>query len=39
MGTSTVMKDYAVIGIPKIVLIDHEGKIAFSGHPASRIIV
>lgn len=33
---STCSNDYGVSGVPKVVLIDTEGKIAFAGHPAER---
>lgn len=34
-ASSTADKDYGVQGVPHVVLIDTEGKIAFVGHPAS----
>lgn len=33
---STCSQDYGVNGVPHVVLIDSEGKIAFAGHPAER---
>jgi thiol-disulfide isomerase/thioredoxin len=33
---STCSEDYGVKGVPHVVLIDTNGKIAFIGHPASR---
>jgi len=33
---STCSKDYGVNGVPHVMLIDTDGKIAFKGHPASR---
>jgi len=35
-GASTSTQDYGVSGVPKVVLIDTEGNIAFIGHPAER---
>ena len=33
---SSATNDYGVSGVPKVVLIDTHGKIAFIGHPAER---
>jgi len=33
---SSCSKDYSVRGVPHVMLIDQNGKIAFKGHPASR---
>lgn len=33
---STASEDYAVKGVPHVVLIDTNGMIAFIGHPAER---
>jgi len=35
-GASTSTDDYGVNGVPHVVLVDGEGKIAFIGHPATR---
>jgi len=35
-AASTASKDYGVNGVPHVVLIDTNGKIAFVGHPAER---
>jgi len=35
-GASTADNDYGVKGVPHVVLIDTNGKIAFIGHPAER---
>ena len=35
-GGSTCSADYGVNGVPHVVLIDTEGKIAYAGHPAER---
>jgi hypothetical protein len=35
-GASTATTDYGANGVPHVVLIDTEGKIAFIGHPAER---
>jgi hypothetical protein len=32
---SSASEDYGVSGVPHVVLVDGEGKIAFVGHPAS----
>ena len=32
---STCSQDYGVQGVPHVVLVDTEGKVAFIGHPAS----
>ena len=33
---SSADDDYGVSGVPHVVLIDGQGKIAYAGHPASR---
>lgn len=33
---SSASEDYGVNGVPHVVLIDGNGKIAYAGHPASR---
>lgn len=33
---STASEDYGVQGVPHVVLVDTQGKIAYIGHPASR---
>jgi hypothetical protein len=33
---SSASKDYGVNGVPHVLLIDSQGKIAYAGHPASR---
>lgn len=35
-ATSDCSKVYGVNGVPHILLIDGEGKIAYAGHPSSR---
>ena len=35
-GLSTASEDYAVKGVPHVILIDTNGMIAFIGHPAER---
>jgi len=35
-GASTVSEDYDVKGVPHVILIDTEGRIAFKGHPMER---
>lgn len=35
-GGSTADDDYGVSGVPHVILIDTQGKIAFAGHPAQR---
>jgi len=33
---SSSKEDYGIRGVPCVILVDSEGKIAYMGHPASR---
>ena len=35
-GTCKVEKDYGVVGVPHVILVDTKGKIVFIGHPITR---